>query len=317
MKSLYIKALCIVCLLLLVAAPLAACNRGVAPEGGEHTLGTAPAERPTLVPSAEDITTDAAELPSVPVTNNPLSPTLSLPAVTSSPVSHVFPTLPTLPAVTQPPGPEQPRSIEEIVTYFNRAANEAKSISSKIIRTLDKRETTKVTMTTFRGTWDMTEASARVEDSNWERTRRTTIDHIKFPVEDEIYASKLDYRGVEKASCTLSEDRSTYFIYILLKEEGNTPAKNKSYHGTVFSVTADTSSRVGMVKIIENGLKILTVRDYNLRYLDSYIQCEVDVKTGRLQKIYYHLFASTNVRYTDGTKVLHEMYNDKAYEIVW
>ncbi|HIT52947.1 MAG TPA: hypothetical protein IAD07_03300 [Candidatus Fimivicinus intestinavium] len=163
----------------------------------------------------------------------------------------------------------QPKTVAEIVAYYNKAANK--------IKTDKPGYTKKYTMQQFPGS-QATLGSAKVPNWLMNLISKDETSTIKkgnssndiFPAAGFAWSSKLDPKYVKSATCTKSG--SSYKIHITLKDETN-PQVGKGGYGSCMSVI----DKAGAQEMVP-----LTIKSITMKYHDGYITATVDIKTTQI-----------------------------------
>jgi len=178
-----------------------------------------------------------------------------------------------------------PTTVEEIVNYYNKSANQVKTDKPG----LTCKETPSV------GTIECDSAGALVngikkaamalvKPSSY--TINKGEDHNKrFVVENQSWTSKLQPSSVKTATCKKVGD--FYNIHILLKDEqlGNLPDNiENTRHGTAINIM----SRPEIDKIL-SGVPFLEMSKFAPLYTGCYIDCKINIKTGKMHSATYNM----------------------------
>lgn len=178
------------------------------------------------------------------------------------------PDKPTTP-VTQAQQDSQPKTVAEIVAYYNKAANKIKTDKPGYSK--------KYAMQQFPGS-QATLGKANVPSWLVKLISKSETTSVKkgssskdiFPAAGFDWASKLTAPYVQSATCQKSG--SFYKIKIVLKDETN-PQIGKGGYGTCMSVI----DKAGAQEMVP-----LTIKSITMKYHNGYITATVDIKTGRI-----------------------------------
>ncbi|MDR0883036.1 MAG: hypothetical protein LBN05_00260 [Oscillospiraceae bacterium] len=276
--------------------------------------------RPTLQPGGSTAATAATQpLPSTqePTTGEvPTSPPptlVVLPSTSAAPPRTTTTQPPTTTVIPTKPVtvPASLKTIDGIVAYFNKAANEAKDEADDILQTVEKNTFSKLI---FSG----------ADLSDWVRRRNVDrapheIDDDDLPIKGKRYASRLAPASVQSAACKVDGD--DYVLTIKLKKESGQLNQENSRHGQVMDVTTwDGMER--WAKILnslplpgkQEGLKAL---DYTITYSGCVITARIHRESGHLRSSHYIIH--TQVIGKTGKDVVLEQTGVKedAYEFRW
>lgn len=168
------------------------------------------------------------------------------------------------------------QTTQEIVAYFNTAANKIKTSASKVTKNYEKRRIDK----------DKTEIPGALEDfadtmvtklmgDDTEPIVLDTREEIMkdFLVPEQSYVSILEPEWVEKASCVDNGD--TYYIHLKLK-----PHKNPT-SGVGVGAVCD------VIETVEITSKLPFAEEFSTSYYDCEIKATIDKQTGRVVYINY------------------------------
>lgn len=179
-------------------------------------------------------------------------------------------------ASTEEVSESAPQTTQEIVAYFNTAANKIKTSASKVTKNYEKRRIDK----------DKTEIPGALEDfadtmvtklmgDDTEPIVLDTREEIMkdFLVPEQSYVSILEPEWVEKASCVDNGD--TYYIHLKLK-----PHKNPT-SGVGVGAVCD------VIETEEITSKLPFAEEFSTSYYDCEIKATIDKQTGRVVYINY------------------------------
>lgn len=179
-------------------------------------------------------------------------------------------------ASTEEVSESAPQTTQEIVAYFNTAANKIKTSASKVTKNYEKRRIDK----------DKTEIPGALEDfadtmvtklmgDDTEPIVLDTREEIMkdFLVPEQSYVSILEPEWVEKASCVDNGD--TYYIHLKLK-----PHKNPT-SGVGVGAVCD------VIETVEITSKLPFAEEFSTSYYDCEIKATIDKQTGRVVYINY------------------------------
>ena len=186
---------------------------------------------------------------------------------------------PTTP-VTQAQQESQPKTVAEIVAYYNKAANKIKTDKPGYSKVNVKKQFpgTKANMGVFPIPSALLNAVLGEETTT---VKKGQSSNDIFPAAGFSWASKLTAQYVKNATCTKSG--SSYKI--TLKDETN-PQVGKGGFGSCMSVI----DKDGAQQMIGG---IATIKSITMQYHDGYIMATVDIATGRIT--YAELYAASKM----------------------
>ena len=174
-------------------------------------------------------------------------------------------------ASTEEVSESAPQTTQEIVAYFNTAANKIKTSASKVTKNYEKRRIDK----------DKTEIPGALEDfadtmvtklmgDDTEPIVLDTREEIMkdFLVPEQSYVSILEPEWVEKASCVDNGD--TYYIHLKLK-----PHKNPT-SGVGVGAVCD------VIETVEITSKLPFAEEFSTSYYDCEINCTIEKDSGNM-----------------------------------
>lgn len=184
---------------------------------------------------------------------------------------------------------QKPSTKEEIVAYFNTAANKVKT---------EKPGLTKTEKISFQVQGDGTIAGIA---NQVQKALKNTLNpdpitvkkgashHAVFPVENQSWASRLSADAVSSASCV--EQNGAYLITIRLKDEhisyeqAKKPLQTK--HGQVVDILKTSE--------IEEQMKslswLITLHDLDQTYSGTTITCTVDRQSQKMRSAHYRIIS--------------------------
>lgn len=215
----------------------------------------------------------------------------------------------TEPPATDPQGNPLPVTTEEVVAYFNKAINAAKSDSKSITSNYMKHavvgEITGVPSmidTVLGGTTEFVAGYMGEDDSKANVTWTSAADkNAYFPVEGETWASKLTADDVKEAQFVESDGK--YLIRIKTKADA---AKADVAHGTGH---APKAFNVVLPSIIGDYIpsavaKLFSIGTVTMEYPSSQITVEIDPATGNVVAAEYIMYWTLRIPLGDDTVVL-------------
>lgn len=177
---------------------------------------------------------------------------------------------------------QAPNSIQEIVEYFNQAANKVKSdrpeasVSTAVsipddgIQADD--ELVARIFPLFRD--QMSLGTSRSGDRDSDLTDVA-------PVAGQSWGSQLEPRAVEWATCNVNGE--AYQIVIKMRREEN-PAPLTSAHGKVFEIH---DKQAILDEINTKGVDFIYIADYSTVYEDCYIRASINGVSGEMMSVTY------------------------------
>ena len=191
---------------------------------------------------------------------------------------------PSKPAVSDPKAPQesQPKTVAEIVAYYNKAANKIKTDKPGYSKVNVKKQFpgTKANMGVLPIPSALLNAVLGEEKTT---VKKGQSSNDIFPAAGFSWASKLTAQYFNNATCTKSG--SSYKIKITLKDETN-PQVGKGGYGSCMSVI----DKAGAQQMIGG---IATIKSITMQYHDGYIMATVDIATGRIT--YAELYAASKM----------------------
>lgn len=191
---------------------------------------------------------------------------------------------PSKPAVSDPKAPQesQPKTVAEIVAYYNKAANKIKTDKPGYNKVNVKQQFpgTKANMGILPIPSSLLNAVLGEESTT---VKKGQSSNDIFPAAGFSWASKLTAQYVKSATCTKSG--GSYKIKITLKDETN-PQVGKGGYGSCMSVI----DKAGAQKMVGG---IATIKSITMQYHDGYIMATVDIATGRIT--YAELYAASKM----------------------
>lgn len=177
----------------------------------------------------------------------------------------------------------KPTSIEEIVAYYNAAANKVKTAKPGY----SFKELTSINSINGGSKW-LADTINKIVASNASpsATVAKNTNHNDFAVPGKDWASKLRSSGVQSATCT--DKGTSYEIRINMKREARAdlPKSVEDHeHGRAFKVFS-AGQMYGMLEGYEYLGKITK---FAPTYHDSYIVCIIDKASGSMKSAKYHL----------------------------
>lgn len=215
----------------------------------------------------------------------------------------------TEPVATDPQGNPLPVTTEEVVAYFNRVINAAKSDSKSITSNYMKHavvgEITGVPGmidTVLGGTTEFVSGYMGEDDSKANVTWTSAADkNAYFPVENETWASKLTADDVKEAQFVESDGK--YLIRIKTKDDA---AKAEVSHGTGHAPKAFNVVPPSMIgEYIPSAVaKLFSIGTITMEYPSCQVTVEIDPATGNVVAAEYIMYWTLRIPLGDDTVVL-------------
>lgn len=180
----------------------------------------------------------------------------------------------------------QPKTVAEIVAYYNAAANKIKSEKPGYTK-VHKTGLTPGTQPTLKapivGNIEIPSSllSAVIKDKTTQIAKGASSNDT-YPAAGFSWASKLTAQYVKSATCTKSG--SSYQIKINLKNETN-PQIGKGGYGSCMSVIDEAGAK--------NMVKPITIKSITMQYHGGYINATIDIATGHIT--YAELYAASKM----------------------
>ena len=182
-------------------------------------------------------------------------------------------------------GTAVPSTATEIVAYYNTAANKVKPQAKSIVQNYEKNRPigdvevgNNKTLASI-GTRLVNANMGDIKDKKGVVSTSQADKNANFPVEGQIWTSKLTPAMVNSAKCV--ESNGQYIITIILKDEpAPNPSAGNGYAGNAFSVISKekivdgAGSAMTLARIKEDSIKII--------YTDCKIVAKIDPVTGNM-----------------------------------
>ncbi len=182
---------------------------------------------------------------------------------------------------TKAPQDSQPKTVADIVAYYNRAANKIKTDKPGFHKVNVKNKFPGSTASL--GIIPITPFLDVILGEETTDVKKGQSSNDVFPAAGFSWSSKLDPKYVKSATCTKSG--SSYNIHITLKDETN-PQVGKGGYGSCMSVIDKAGAQEMMGTM-------LTIESITMQYHDGYIKATVDIATGRIT--YAELYAASKM----------------------
>lgn len=166
-------------------------------------------------------------------------------------------------------------STQELVDFFNTAANKIKTEASKVTKNYEKRKTGEIVVPkSLQSTAEKLLASAMKDDTDPIVYTGSEEISAEFPVPEQSYVSRLSADTVEKSSFTEKEDY--YEIYFKLKDE-KSPRAGKGVDAVCDVIEAH--------EVAQKAPSF--VKELSTYYYDCEIKAKIDKESGRITHITY------------------------------
>lgn len=186
---------------------------------------------------------------------------------------------------TTPPVSAKPETKEQIVAYFNQAANRVKTEKPGYSRT-DATIIGEITLENKVLGYVVPKIVGLFPQGEEEKPGvKKGEDHTDFPVSGEAWSSKLEAAAVQSAQC--EEQGAYYVITIRMAPESlaelprNSAATN---HGKLFNTLSYAQIMTEIQKIPS---RLAVLEEFKPRYSGSYVTCKVEKDSGRMKEIFY------------------------------
>lgn len=175
----------------------------------------------------------------------------------------------------------QPKTVAEIVAYYNKAANKIKTDKPGFHKVNVKNKFPGSSASL--GIIPITPFLDMILGEETTDVKKGQSSNDVFPAAGFSWSSKLDPKYVKSATCTKSG--SSYNIHITLKDETN-PQVGKGGYGSCMSVIDKAGAQEMMGTM-------LTIESITMQYHDGYIKATIDIATGRIT--YAELYAASKM----------------------
>lgn len=269
----------LLCLILLFT--LGACKGKADEESTSPSENTPAANSEDVLPSGDgNVPPETEDGTAGDSITEPTQPATDVAGQKDSTNAQKEPGKPTTP-VTQAQQESQPKTVAEIVAYYNKAANKIKTDKPGYhkVHSQNKFPGSSASL----GVISITPFLNLILGEETIDVKKGQSSNDNFPAAGFNWASKLTAQYVKNATCTKSG--SSYKIKITLKDETN-PQVGKGGYGSCMSVI----DKAGAQKMM--GTK-LTIQSITMQYHDGYIAATVDIATGRIT--YAELYAASKM----------------------
>ena len=266
----------LLCLILLFT--LGACKGKADEESTSPSENTPAANSEDVLPSGDgNVPPETEDGTAGDSITEPTQPATDVAGQKDSTNAQKEPGKPTTP-VTQAQQESQPKTVAEIVAYYNKAANKIKTDKPGYhkVHSQNKFPGSSASL----GVISITPFLNLILGEETIDVKKGQSSNDNFPAAGFNWASKLTAQYVKNATCTKSG--SSYKIKITLKDETNPQVGKESCMSVI--------DKAGAQKMM--GTK-LTIQSITMQYHDGYIAATVDIATGRIT--YAELYAASKM----------------------